>query len=184
VCFTRPENGLRILANSRLLRKGAVPISTLPLITDNQTMCELCENEGGILLWQDVLCRVVLVEDCDYPGFCRIIWTKHVKEMTDLPVAERRHLMDVVFAVEGAVRQKLKPDKINLASLGNLTPHLHWHVIPRWIGDRHFPNPIWGEMQRDARPAAPEKLAEGLRTLIHEALQPASNSNFVPACPA
>lgn len=138
-------------------------------------MCELCENVGGEVLWQDAQCRVVLVEDRDYPGFCRVIWTKHVKEMTDLPAAERRHLMDVVFAVESAVRQKLRPDKVNLASLGNLTPHLHWHVIPRWIGDRHFPNPIWGEMQRDARPAAPEKLAESLRTIIHEALQPASD---------
>ncbi len=137
-------------------------------------MCDLCENGGGELLWQDALCRVVLVEDRDYPGFCRVIWTKHVREMTDLQVAERRHLMDVVFAVESAVRQQLQPVKINLASLGNLTPHLHWHVIPRWIGDRHFPNPIWGEMQSDAQPAAPENLAESLRTLIHEALQPAS----------
>jgi diadenosine tetraphosphate (Ap4A) HIT family hydrolase len=95
--------------------------------------------------------------------------------MTDLPLAERRHLMNVVFAVESAVRQMLQPDKINLASLGNLTPHLHWHVIPRWRGDRHYPNPIWGEMQRDAQPAAPEKLAEGLRTIIYEAMHPASD---------
>jgi diadenosine tetraphosphate (Ap4A) HIT family hydrolase len=118
---------------------------------------------------------VVLVEDRDYPGFCRVIWTKHVKEMTDLSAEERRHLMDAVFAAESAVRRLLQPDKINLASLGNLTPHLHWHVIPRWHGDRHFPNPIWGEMQRDARPVMPEGLAEGLRTRIHEALQPASD---------
>lgn len=138
-------------------------------------MCELCDNPGGEVLWQDALCRVVLVEDRDYPGFCRVIWSSHVKEMTDLPVAQRRHLMDVVFAVESAVRHKLQPDKINLASLGNLTPHLHWHVIPRWRGDRNFPDSIWGEMQRDAQPAAPEKLAEGLRTIIHEALQPASD---------
>lgn len=138
-------------------------------------MCELCENAGGIPLWQDALCRVVLVEDRDYPGFCRVIWTEHVKEMTDLSAEERRHLMDAVFAAESAVRRLLQPDKINLASLGNLTPHLHWHVIPRWHGDRHFPSPIWGEMQRDARPATPEGLAEGLRTLIHEVLQPVSD---------
>lgn len=137
-------------------------------------MCELCENVGGEVLWQDALCRVVLVEDRDYPGFCRVIWTQHVKEMTDLPAAQRRHLMEVVFAAESAVRQMLQPDKINLASLGNLTPHLHWHVIPRWRGDRHFPNPIWGEMQRDAQPAVPANLAESLRALIHEALRPAS----------
>lgn len=134
-------------------------------------MCELCENIGGELLWQDEQCRVVLVDDRDYPGFCRVIWTNHVKEMTDLPVTERRHLMDVVFAVESAVRQKLQPDKINLASLGNLVPHIHWHVIPRWCGDRHFPSPIWGQAQRDAQPAMPENLAEKLRAALHAALK-------------
>jgi diadenosine tetraphosphate (Ap4A) HIT family hydrolase len=60
-------------------------------------------------------------------------------------------LMRVVFATEAAVRQGLKPDKINLASLGNLTPHLHWHVIPRFIDDRHFPQPIWSTAQRETR---------------------------------
>ena len=133
-------------------------------------MCELCENIGGELLWQDERCRVVLVDDRDYPGFCRVIWGGHVKEMTDLPAAERRRLMDVVLAAENAVRQVLRPDKINLASLGNLVPHLHWHIIPRWCGDRCFPSPIWGQAQRDAQPAMPESLAEKLRDALHAAL--------------
>ena len=47
----------------------------------------------------------------------------------------------------------LEPHKINLASFGNLTPHLHWHVIPRFEDDPHFPNSIWGERQRPGRPA-------------------------------
>ena len=45
--------------------------------------------------------------------------------------------------MEEAQQSVLAPDKINLASLGNMVPHLHWHVIPRWRGDRHFPDPIW-----------------------------------------
>lgn len=134
-------------------------------------MCELCENIGGELLWQDEQCRVVLVDDRDYPGFCRVIWGSHVKEMTDLPTAERQRLMDVAFAAESAVRQVLRPEKINLASLGNLVPHLHWHVIPRWRGDRCFPNPVWGQAQCDAQPAMPENLAEKLRVALHAALQ-------------
>ena len=48
--------------------------------------------------------------------------------------------MNVVFAVEKVVRTLFAPDKINLASFGNMTPHLHWHVIPRWHDDRHFPS--------------------------------------------
>jgi diadenosine tetraphosphate (Ap4A) HIT family hydrolase len=110
--------------------------------------CELCRGAGGEVLWRDELCRVVLVADADYPGYCRVIWNDHAGEMTDLTGPDQRHLMSVVFAVEAAQRACLRPDKINLASLGNQVPHLHWHVIPRWRGDRHFPNPIWGQAER------------------------------------
>jgi diadenosine tetraphosphate (Ap4A) HIT family hydrolase len=110
--------------------------------------CELCDETGGALLWQDASCRIVLVDEPGYRGFCRVIWKAHVKEMTDLAVTERTHLLKVVFEVEAALRELLQPQKINLASLGNLTPHLHWHVIPRFVDDPHFPLPIWGVQQR------------------------------------
>ena len=111
--------------------------------------CELCDTPGGELIWQDEFCRVVRVEDVDYPGFCRIILNRHQAEMGDLASDNRLRLMEVVFAVEQAVREVMRPDKINLASLGNKTPHLHWHVIPRYHHDRHFPEPIWGASQRE-----------------------------------
>jgi len=106
---------------------------------------------GGKLLWQDARCRVVLVDEPGYPGFCRVIWKAHVREMTDLAERERSHLMRVVFAIETVLRERLKPHKINLASLGNMTPHLHWHVIPRFETDPHFPQPVWGQQQREIR---------------------------------
>lgn len=90
--------------------------------------------------------RVVRVDDPDYPGFCRVILNTHVREMSDLPLAERQQLMSVVFAVEETVRILFQPDKINLASFGNMVPHVHWHIIPRWNTDRHFPEPIWGKV--------------------------------------
>jgi len=52
--------------------------------------------------------------------------------------------MRVVFAVESAVREVFTPDKVNLAAFGNMAPHLHWHIIPRFMQDAHFPNPVWG----------------------------------------
>jgi diadenosine tetraphosphate (Ap4A) HIT family hydrolase len=110
--------------------------------------CELCESDGGALIWRDEHCRVVHVAEPGYPGFCRAIWNSHVREMTDLTEAERARLMRVVFTVEAALRDLLRPEKINLASLGNVTPHLHWHVIPRFRDDPHFPNPIWGGQVR------------------------------------
>ena len=69
--------------------------------------------------------------------------------MTDLSPEEACSLMKVVFSVEKAVREVMNPFKINLASFGNMTPHLHWHVIPRFSEDRHFPNPVWGEVERE-----------------------------------
>ncbi len=117
-------------------------------------ICPLCAAQDEAVLWQDARCRVMLVNDADYPGYCRVIWNTHIKEMTDLSDSERAHFMQVVFAVESALRELLLPDKINLASLGNQTPHLHWHVIPRYKDDAHFPNPIWSAQLRDTRPGA------------------------------
>lgn len=117
------------------------------------TACPLCTTEGQDILWQDDFCRVIRVDDPDYPGFCRVILNAHVKEMTDLAPAERARLMAVVFAVEAAVREVLAPEKINLASLGNMVPHVHWHVIPRYADDRHFPDAIWAAPRRPSRPA-------------------------------
>ena len=102
------------------------------------------------MLWQNALCRVVKVDEPDYPGFCRVILKRHAREMTDLDEAERAGLMAVVYAVEAAIRDTMKPDKMNLASLGNMTPHVHWHVIPRYADDRHFPGPVWAVPKREA----------------------------------
>lgn len=110
---------------------------------------------GGEILWEDSLCRVVRVEGSEgveYPGFCRVIWRAHVREMSDLPAAERRHLMALVVATETALRVLYQPHKINLASLGNLVPHLHWHVIPRYADDPSFPAPIWAQPQHKPQP--------------------------------
>lgn len=110
--------------------------------------CSLCMAQGEIHLWRDTRCRVILIDNADYPGYCRVIWNTHVKEMTNLGSAQRTHFMDVVFATETVLRELLQPDKINLASLGNQTPHLHWHVIPRHLDDAHFPDPVWARRLR------------------------------------
>jgi len=128
--------------------------------------CELCQLPGGEILHQDALLRVVLVDDPDYPGFCRIIWQRHIKEMSDLSPAERQHLFDWLIRCEQALRTTLNPDKINLASLGNMVPHLHWHVIPRFSDDTHFPSPIWAPAQRNAARANPIDLAERLKIAL------------------
>ena len=113
--------------------------------------CELCTTTGETLLWGGKHSRVILVDDADFPGFCRVIWNEHIREMTDLPTLMREEFMQTVFAVESAVREVMQPEKINLASLGNMTPHLHWHVIPRFSDDKCFPNPVWSAPVRTPR---------------------------------
>ncbi len=119
-----------------------------------QRSCPLCQPDRETLLWQGRQARVVLVEDSLYTGYCRVIWQAHVAEMTDLSVGERRQLMDIVFAVEAALRRALLPTKINLASLGNQVAHLHWHVIPRHADDATFPDAIWAAPRREQPPRA------------------------------
>lgn len=116
------------------------------------TQCALCLPCPHAVLWQDDFCRVVLLKDADYPAYCRVELLAHIKEMTDLAPSQRARMMKVVFAVEMALREMLNPTKINLASLGNKTPHLHWHVVPRFESDKHFPNSHWGEALRNAHP--------------------------------
>ncbi len=115
--------------------------------------CALCRDDGGDVLFRDDLLRVVLVDSTEYPGFVRVVVNAHAKEMTDLAPAARQQLLDAVFAIETALREVLAPEKINLASLGNQVPHVHWHVIARFADDTHFPEPIWGARQREPDPA-------------------------------
>jgi len=116
--------------------------------SDPAAGCPLCRPAGEAEIWRNGRCRVILAGDPDYPGFCRVVWQAHVREMTDLAPGDRDHLLDVVLATETALRALLAPDKTNLASLGNQVPHLHWHVIPRFAGDAHFPDPVWAPRRR------------------------------------
>ena len=109
--------------------------------------CPLCAELENVI-WENDFARVLFVLENSYP-ILRVVLKKHVKEMSDLAQNERAEMMKIVFACEAVLREILKADKINLASLGNLVPHLHWHVIARFQNDAHFPDSIWGEQKRD-----------------------------------
>lgn len=111
--------------------------------------CPLCEEIGGTLVLRNGFLRIVLVDDADLPGFLRVILEAHAREMTDLDAPARTRLMDAVFRAERVVRDIFDPLKVNVASLGNAVPHVHWHVIPRFADDAFSPQPIWGVRQRE-----------------------------------
>jgi len=138
--------------------------------------CACCDSHSGEALWRNALCRVVLVPEPGYPGFLRVILNAHVKEMTDLAASDRVALMQVVFAAEGALREVMRPEKINLASLGNMVPHIHWHVIPRFADDPHFPNPVWGKKRRETSRTNSEELRTKLTFALNRRLAPAQET--------
>ena len=110
--------------------------------------CPLCKTNDEDILFANDLYRIIAVNDPMWPGFCRVILNRHASEMTDLPIEDRSALMKAVCVVESALRSLMQPTKINLASLGNVVPHVHWHIIPRWSDDTHFPEPIWATAKR------------------------------------
>jgi diadenosine tetraphosphate (Ap4A) HIT family hydrolase len=110
--------------------------------------CPLCGGPGGQLVFQGGKFRVVRTDEGGFPAFYRLVWTDHVAEFSDLSPSDRCLCMDAVTRVESCLRSQLRPTKINLAALGNVVPHLHWHIVARFSWDSHFPAPVWSAVQR------------------------------------
>lgn len=139
---------------------------THPAIEPNPG-CPLCDGAGGRLVWQGARAggalRVIHAQEAGFPAFYRVVWAAHVAEFSDLPDAQRQWYMDAVVAVELALRAMTPaPRKINLAALGNMVPHLHWHVIARYSGDSHFPGSVWAAAQRERNAALEAELTAQL----------------------
>jgi diadenosine tetraphosphate (Ap4A) HIT family hydrolase len=105
--------------------------------------CSLCHEDGGTLVWRNAFFRVVAIDDAGYPGYVRVILNRHAAELSDLYETEQRMLMKLLVGIERCMREVIAPHKVNVASLGNYTPHQHWHIIPRWKDDPCFPDSIW-----------------------------------------
>lgn len=133
--------------------------------------CELCNSAPNeTILFSNELFRIIAVNDTYYPGFIRLILNRHVKEVSELNSDELVHIFNTLIEIEREVIKALNPDKMNIASLGNVVPHVHWHIIPRFNQDRHFPNPIWGSVTNSSYlPSA--QLLEQEKQLIHNLQQ-------------
>lgn len=124
--------------------------------------CVLCREAGGLPVWQGAQLRVIRAQEEGFPAFYRVIWTAHAAELSDLSEVDRNTCMAVVAAVERVLRTQLQPTKINLAALGNMVPHLHWHVIARHDWDSHFPAPVWANPLRARDLAREAQLQDAL----------------------
>ena len=132
--------------------------------------CPLCAEDGGALVWRGERLRVIRAQEVGFPAFYRVVWNAHVAEFSDLAAADRVRCMEAVTLVEQALRQHLAPTKVNIAALGNMVPHLHWHVIARFDWDSHFPAPVWAAAQRPS-PAEQEAAVRALLPALEAQLQ-------------
>ena len=117
-------------------------------MTTTVSECVLCAQDGGALIWRGEKLRLIRAAEEGFPAFYRVIWNAHAAELSDLSDDDRNLCMRAVAAVERVMRDTLAPTKINLAALGNMVPHLHWHVIARFDWDSHFPASVWASAQR------------------------------------
>lgn len=94
------------------------------------------------------------------------------KEFSECSREEKETLWECLDIIEKEMLAYFKPDKINMASFGNMLPHVHWHIMARYKNDSYFPEPMWGAKQREgAAKAAPmepflEKLLKELASRL------------------
>lgn len=102
------------------------------------------------------LCRVLLMNDTNYPWLILVPARPGIREIDELNEADRRTLLDEISRAYGVLRRMVQPDKLNVAALGNHVPQLHVHVIARFTRDPAWPRPVWGVVP--AKPYTDEAL--------------------------
>ena len=110
-----------------------------------------------------VLSRLLLMDDARFPWLILVPRIVGARELIDLDLEDRRRLLDEISAVGRALEALLRPDKLNVAALGNVVAQLHVHVIARYTDDIAWPRPVWGAA--NARPYAPEEMIERVQAL-------------------
>jgi diadenosine tetraphosphate (Ap4A) HIT family hydrolase len=110
------------------------------------------------------LCRVLLINDANYPWLLLVPRRHHTVEIVDLDFIEQAQLMEEIAKASRSLKAITGCDKINVAALGNVVPQLHVHVIARSRGDAAWPKPVWGAVPARAyEDAALDTLRAALR---------------------
>lgn len=120
------------------------------------------------------LCRLLLMNDANYPWFILVPEREGLRELHELDDADRARLWEESALLSRTLVDGFAPDKLNVAALGNQVPQLHVHHIVRYRHDPAWPNPVWGKLApKPYYGAEAEKLAALLRRLLGTRLQSA-----------
>lgn len=94
---------------------------------------------------------VILGDAQFYRGYCLLLAKRHINELHLMPPDEARGLFDEALAVARAIAETTRPLKLNYECLGNIEPHVHWHVFPRYPGDEMRAAPVWIRPEAERR---------------------------------
>ncbi len=103
------------------------------------------------------LSLVLLMNERRWPWLILVPRRPGLRDIDDLPPADRTVLIEETARASRALKDTVRPAKINVAALGNLVPQLHLHVIARFTDDPAWPRPVWGT---PPEPYAPDELRE------------------------
>ena len=112
--------------------------------------CFLCRENDNLLIKKFKHWTVLIHRNQCYLGRCMIKLNRHLVNLFDIKTEEFDELFEVTKSLRDVLREMFKPDLFNYASLGNVVPHLHLHVIPRYkdkrtFGGLEFVDDRWGQ---------------------------------------
>jgi diadenosine tetraphosphate (Ap4A) HIT family hydrolase len=119
-------------------------------------MCRRWESDAELRIAELDHSYVILNRDQFFPGYTLLFSKTHVTELFHLDRRVRGELMEEVSRTARALFDVFRPDKINYELLGNMVPHMHWHLVPRFAKDMVWPRPIWAEPHDESFPTAEE----------------------------
>ena len=90
------------------------------------------------------LCRLLLMNDAQFPWLILVPRRADVSEVFDLDAADQLALWQETTALATVLKDGFAADKMNVATLGNMVSQLHMHVIVRRREDAVWPAPVWG----------------------------------------
>ena len=135
---------------------------------DSCQMCTKWNTEPELRIAELKQCYVLLNRDQFFPGYTFVVAKEHVTELFHLDQEARATIIEEVASTAAALYKLFKPDKINYELLGNMVPHMHWHLVPRFRTDRLWPRPIWAEPHEEVV-LSPAEYAERIE-LIKKAI--------------
>lgn len=135
--------------------------------------CSLCDrvkltedNKYPYLIHEFTHSYLMLGEHQFFRGYCVLVSKSHFKEMTDMPEKMQAEMFQEMMKVSSVLQKHFQPAKMNMCSLGNVVPHVHWHFFPRYSDDPQFTDPPWLRMQQfESARVTPVEARELIETL-------------------